>query len=109
MKKICLLLSASLFVSLAARAETIEMKVLGMVCGFCVQGIETNLRKLPATADVVVSLEHKMVVVQTRDGETLTDEQLRDAIADAGYDVDSVTRTERSLKEVREELRVAKQ
>ena len=39
------------------------MKVYGLVCGFCAQGIEKTLRKNPATADVVVSLENKLVAV----------------------------------------------
>ena len=52
----------------AANAGTIEMKVYGLVCGFCAQGIEKTLRKNPATADVVVSLENKLVAVATRDG-----------------------------------------
>ena len=42
------------------------MKVYGMVCGFCAQGIEANLRKNPAVTDVVVSLEKKLVIVETR-------------------------------------------
>ena len=44
------------------------MKVYGLVCGFCAQGIEKTLRKNPATADVVVSLENKLVAIATRDG-----------------------------------------
>jgi copper chaperone CopZ len=109
MKRISLLLTATLFAGFAAQAETIEMKVHGMVCGFCVQGIENSLRKNPATVDVVVSLEKKVVVVQTKEGESIADEELRKAIADAGYDLKSVTRTQRSMKEVREELLVARQ
>ena len=96
--------SALLFASLAANADTIEMKVHGMVCGFCAQGIEANLRKIPATADVVVSLESKLVVVQTRDGADIADAELRKAITDAGYDLKTITRTQRSMAEVRQEL-----
>ena len=104
MKKFLLLMPALLLATAAARAETIEMKVYGMVCGFCAQGIEASLRKLPATVDVVVSLEKKLVVVKTRNGEDITDPDLRKAIADAGYDMKSVARTQRSMEEVRKEL-----
>jgi copper chaperone CopZ len=104
MKKFLLLMPALLLATAAARAETIEMKVYGMVCGFCAQGIEASLRKLPATVDVVVSLEKKLVVVKTRNGEDITDPALRKAIADAGYDMKSVARTQRSMEEVRKEL-----
>lgn len=76
----------------AVRAGTIEMKVFGMVCGFCAQGIEANLRKHPGITDVQVSLEKQLVVVKTRDGQDVTDAALEKAISDAGYDLKSVTR-----------------
>ena len=75
-----------------AQAGTIEMKVFGMVCGFCAQGIESNLRKNPAITDVQVTLEKQLVVVKTRDGEDVPDAALERAIADAGYDLKAVTR-----------------
>jgi copper chaperone CopZ len=103
MKKLWLA-AALLLVNVSAHSETIEMKVFGMVCGFCAQGIEANLRKIPATADVVVSLERKLVVVQTRDGETIADADLKKAIADAGYDLKQVERTRRSMNDVRNDL-----
>jgi periplasmic mercuric ion binding protein len=87
-----------------ARADTIEMKVFGMVCGFCAQGIEANLRKNPATEEVVVSLEDKLVAVRTRAGTSIADEDLRKAIADAGYDLKEISRTSRSMAEVRQSI-----
>jgi copper chaperone CopZ len=87
--------------SQAVSAATIEMKVHGMVCGYCVQGIEKILREHPATADVFVSLEDKVVVVATKDGRDITDAELRKAILDAGYKVVGIERTARSMNEVR--------
>jgi copper chaperone CopZ len=94
--------------SVAARAEVIEMKVFGMVCGFCAQSIEANLRKHSATEDVVVSLEDKLVVVRTRPGADIPDADLRKSITDAGYDLKSVERTKRTMEEVRKSLVAAK-
>lgn len=94
--------------SVAARAETIEMKVFGMVCGFCAQSIEANLRKYPATEEVVVSLEDKLVVVRTREGADIPDTDLQKAIKDAGYDLKSVERTKRTIEEVRKSLVASK-
>ncbi|HJS21549.1 MAG TPA: heavy-metal-associated domain-containing protein [Steroidobacteraceae bacterium] len=91
-----------------ATAGTIEMKVNGLVCAFCAQGIEKTLRKNPATEDVVVSLEHKLVAIATRDGQDITDADLTTALKDAGYDVKSITRTERSLAAIRDELKGSK-
>jgi copper chaperone CopZ len=90
-----------------ASAETIEMKVHGMVCGFCAQGIEKSLRKHPATSDVLVSLENKLVVVQTHDGREIPDAVLTKAIKDAGYDLKEISRSQRPIEEFRGQLRQA--
>ena len=91
-----------------ANAGTIEMKVYGLVCGFCAQGIEKTLRKNPATADVVVSLENKLVAVATREGQDIPDADLTKALTEAGYDVKGISRTQRSLDDIRAELKRAK-
>ena len=59
---------------------TIEMTVNGLVCGFCAQGIEKTLRKNPATADVLVSLENRLVAIATKEGTDISDEELREAL-----------------------------
>lgn len=64
----------------AAHADTIEMTVHGLVCGFCASGVEKTLRKNPATEDVVISLEHRLVVVSTRAGADIPDETLRKSL-----------------------------
>jgi len=102
MKKMTILLFALL--SATARADTIEMKVNGLVCGFCAQGIDKTLRRNPATADVLVSLEHKLVAVSTREGQDISDAELTKALTDSGYDVKSITRTRRSLEAIRAEI-----
>lgn len=87
-----------------AAAGTIEMKVNGLVCSFCAQGIEKTLRKNPATADVVVSLENRLVAVATKDGQDIADGDLTKALKNAGYDVKSISRTERPIAEIRAAL-----
>jgi copper chaperone CopZ len=91
-----------------AHAGTIEMKVYGLVCGFCAQGIEKTLRKNPATSDVVVSLENKLVAVATKDGADISDAELTQALTDSGYDVKGISRTRRSLDEIRADLKQEK-
>lgn len=88
-----------------ADAESIEMTVNGLVCGFCAQGIEKTLRKNPATEDVFVSLEHRLVVVATRPGAEITDDILRQALKDAGYDVKAIVRTERPIDAIRRQIK----
>lgn len=88
----------------SASAATIEMKVHGLVCGFCAQGIEKILRENPATDGVVVSLENNLVAVSTRQGTDISDAELTRAITEAGYSVKGITRTDRTLEQVKATL-----
>jgi copper chaperone CopZ len=101
---ICLLAT----VAVGARAATIEMSVNGLVCGFCAQGIEKQLRKFPATADVLVSLERKLVAVGLKQGLDIPDADLQRALTDAGYTVKSIDRTDTSMAELRDRVKQAK-
>jgi copper chaperone CopZ len=107
MKTFLALVTAALLGANAA-AATIEMKVYGLVCGFCAQGIEKTLRKNAATADVLVSLENQLVVVGTRPDTDISDAELTKALTDAGYDVKGITRTDRSLADIRASLETTK-
>jgi copper chaperone CopZ len=88
----------------AHAGETVEIGVNGLVCGFCAQGVNKQLRKHPATADVIVSLEHKLVAVATVEGKTLTDADVTRALTDAGYALTSINRSTTSLNEIRAKL-----
>ena len=100
--------SLLLLASASVQAATIEMNVNGLVCGFCAQGIAKQLRKFPATADVIVSLEHKLVAVALKDGQDIPDTELRRALTNAGYSVKAIQRTETPLVELREHLKQGK-
>jgi mercuric ion binding protein len=97
-----------LLASASARAATIEMNVNGLVCAFCAQGIEKQLRKFPATADVVVSLEQKLVAVSLKDGQDIPDAELRRALTNAGYTVKAIERTQTPIAELRARLKQGK-
>ena len=102
------LISLLSLASASAHAATIEMNVNGLVCAFCAQGIEKQLRKFPATADVVVSLEQKLVAIALKDGQDIPDTELRRALTNAGYTVRDIQRTETSLAALRERLKQGK-
>lgn len=94
-------------VAITSNAATIEMDVNGLVCAFCAQGIEKKLRTFPATSDVVVSLEERLVAVSTKDGQDISDEELRRALTDAGYTVVNIRREDESIDAVRARLKEA--
>jgi copper chaperone CopZ len=102
MKKFMQIATAlAVFVASSVTAATIEMNVNGLVCAFCAQGIEKKLRKIPATADVVVSLEQRLVAVALKDGQDISDAELRKALTNAGYTVTSIQRTDTPIEVVR--------
>jgi copper chaperone CopZ len=103
-----ILISLLLVMGMSAHAATIEMNVNGLVCAFCAQGIEKQLRKFPATADVIVSLEQKLVAVALKAGEDIPDADLRRALTNAGYTVKAIQRTETPIAELRDRLRQGK-
>lgn len=88
------------FASIAS-AKTIEMDVNGLVCAFCAQGIEKTMKTFPATAGVFVSLEHRIVAVQLKDGQDIGDDALAKAITDAGYKLVAIHRTDEPLDAIR--------
>jgi copper chaperone CopZ len=98
----CLLFGASV------EAATIEMNVNGLVCAFCAKGIEKQLRKFPATADVLVSLEQKLVAVALKEGQDIPDADLLRALTNAGYTVKAIHRTETPIGDLRERVNEGK-
>jgi copper chaperone CopZ len=109
MKRLRVLLIMTLFaVATPSTAATIEMTVNGLVCAFCAQGIEKKLKKFPATAEVVVSLEQRLVAVALKDGQDISDADLRKALTDAGYTVKAIARTNTPIADVRERVKGAK-
>jgi len=99
-----LLLAFLMLAPLVVGAATIEMHVNGLVCAFCAQGIEKKLRKFPATADVVVSLEQRLVAVALKDGQDIPDAELRKALTNAGYRVTTIQRSDTSIDAIRSRL-----
>ena len=98
------ILAAALVSASTVQADTIEMKVNGLVCAFCARGIEKTLRKNPATEDVYVSLEDKLVAVALHEGRDISDAELTKDIADAGYTVTDIQRTSTPIADIRGRL-----
>lgn len=101
----CLLFALLMGASSLASAKTIEMDVNGLVCAFCAQGIEKTLKGFPATEAVFVSLEHRIVAVQLKDGTDIDDATLRKAITDSGYTIVAIRRTDESVDAIRRRVK----
>ena len=111
MKKLLLasLISVTLFSQAAFAVQTIKANVNGMVCAFCAQGIEKKMRALSQTKDVYVNLKQKLVAVELKDGQTLSNDTVKDLIKDAGYEVTSIEISEHPVAHIKAELEAKKE
>ena len=73
-------------------AEELTLKVNGMVCAFCAQGIQKKFTENKAVESVKVDLENKQVLLQTKAGQNLSDDELKKAITDSGYALVAIER-----------------
>lgn len=102
-------LAASLgFTAVAQDApRTVQMKVDGLVCAFCAQGISKKLGKMQATQEVLVNLELGVVAVALKPGQELSDEALRAVLTEAGYTVQGIHRSAEPLDALRARLKAS--
>ena len=77
----------------AAMAETVNITVNGLVCSFCATAIEKTFGK-KGVDNIDVNLSEKYVRFDLPETVNLTDEEITQAINDAGYDVVEIDRGE---------------
>lgn len=88
----------------AAQAnQSITMKVDGLVCAFCAQGIEKKLKGFAATDGVYVNLEHGLVAMGLKPAQDVPDAALKTTLTDAGYTVKAISRSAESLSAIKAE------
>ncbi len=106
MKKLLLttLVLSTLLSQVAFATQTIKANVNGMVCAFCAQGIEKKMRALTQTKDVYVNLKQRIVAVELKEGQTLSNETVKDIIKKAGYDVTAIEISEHPVAHIKAEL-----
>ena len=76
-----------------------KITVNGMVCSFCAQGIEKNFLKMDATKDVFVDLKNKVVILEFKDGKSISEKSIVQEINDSGYDVVKIEAIPQSVSE----------
>lgn len=92
MKKI--LIGAAIILSLyisPAYAGVTQVKVNGLVCDFCARALEKVMLKEDAVQALDVNLETKIITINFKDDQNLSDERITDLVNDAGYDVEQIT------------------
>jgi periplasmic mercuric ion binding protein len=88
-----MLTSLLLFLNIALAGDSdIEVIVKGMVCSFCVQGVEKKFSKEESVEKIAVDLEQSLVSIWLKENQSLSDDRITDLIKDAGYNVETIKR-----------------
>lgn len=77
----------------SAKPVRVVANVNGMVCGMCVQSITKKLEDTGKASEVNVDLKGKKVTFSLKSGETLSDDEIKKALADAGYAASDIQRS----------------
>jgi hypothetical protein len=70
-------------------AKELDLKIEGMTCNHCAQSVTKELQKVAGAADIQV--DPKAGTAHLATDETVTEDQLAAAVAEAGYSLTSVS------------------
>lgn len=87
-----LFIIAAVLVSGPAWAETITIKIDGMVCAFCAKGIEQLFGDEQAVEKVQVDIDKGLAHVTTKPDATLSNERIKALVIESGYEAGEITR-----------------
>ena len=74
--------------------NAIVIEVKGLSCPFCVLGIEKRLKAIEAVKEVASNWSKGEVYVLVKDGQSVSDAELRDAVKRAGFTPGKIKRPE---------------
>lgn len=92
MKNVILLLTFLVPAFSFAEGKEIKVSVKGMVCGFCAQGITKKFLAEATVQKVDVSLEKKLVTIDLKEGQELTDDKIDMLLKESGYNIEKIDR-----------------
>lgn len=92
MKKLFLSFIFMLLTSSLAFAEQAQITINGLVCDFCAQALEKTFSKKEEVKNIDVNLNTGLITVNFNQGKTLNDKALKQAVIDAGYNIETITR-----------------
>lgn len=71
------------------------LQVNGLVCDLCSLNMEKHLKRIDAVDNVQVKLDEQKVLLTPHDDQTVTEDALREAVANAGFNTEEVTFTKK--------------
>jgi len=73
-------------------ASEITVKVQGMVCSMCAQGIKKKFTQLDEVKEINVNLDSKLVKIITKENKEIGNGLIKKIITEAGYNVSTIER-----------------
>lgn len=89
--KILLIIFGFMFFSRVVLAGGYQVQIDGMTCSSCVKSITSKLKEHPEVADVSIDLKKGQGKITLHSNKTLSEEQIKKSIVDAGYEVTKIT------------------
>ncbi len=71
--------------------EKLLIKVKGMVCSFCAQGIKKNFNAREEVAETEVNLDKMEVLIKLKKGKSLSEKVIKGLVTDAGFKYEGMT------------------
>lgn len=81
-----------LLLSFSALAAKVEVDVVGMTCGMCVEAITKELKSTEKAENISVSLDDRKARFTDIKEKKITDAEIRSAIKKAGYEAVKIRR-----------------
>lgn len=81
-----------LLLSFSSFASRVEVDVVGMTCGMCVEAITKELNTTQKVENVKVQLDNKKAIFDELKGKKIADAEIRSAIKKAGYEAVKIRR-----------------
>jgi len=83
----------------------VQLTVDGLVCNFCATNISKTFSKLPEVAEVYVNLAAKAVLLQLKEGKKLPEDQTKQIVTEAGFNLRGISYPKESFNAVKESLK----
>jgi copper chaperone CopZ len=83
----------------------VQLTVDGLVCNFCATNISKTFSKLPEVAEVYVNLAAKAVLLQLKEGKKLPEDQTKQIVTEAGFNLRGINYPKESFNAVKESLK----
>ncbi len=74
------------------KTDDVIVKVSGLVCDFCAQSLKKVFGKEDSVNGIDVSLDDQTVTIDTKEGQDISDEKIKELIEWGGYDLIEIKR-----------------